>query len=122
MNEPQIPHEYRLIISDGTFYTQSWLATELNTFITNNVMVKNLVILVKSYDVHKINAKGSIIITLHDIDVLQATVSDRIAKPKRLRYVDEGGNVNVSEGVEGDVSLLQGLGTPSTRHKTVCNF
>ena len=85
MNKPQIPHEYRLIISDGTFYTQSRLATELNNFVLSAVMVKNSVILVRRYDVCKINAKGSITITLHDIEVLEGTVSERIGKPKRLR-------------------------------------
>ena len=50
-NKPQIPHEYRLIISDGIFYTQSWLATELNNFVLSAVIGKNSVILVKGYDV-----------------------------------------------------------------------
>ena len=110
-NKPQIPHEYRLIISDGIFYTQSWLATELNNFVLSAVIGKNSVILVKGYDVRKNNAKGSITITLHDIEVLQGSVSERIGKPKRLRYVDEGmENVNDSEDA---YNLFWSLTTPS---------
>ena len=110
-NKPQLPHEYRLIISDGIFYTQSWLATELNNFVLSAVIGKNSVILVKGYDVRKNNAKGSITITLHDIEVLQGSVSERIGKPKRLRYVDEGmENVNDSEDA---YNLFWSLTTPS---------
>ena len=54
---PNSAERWRVVLSDGTFFIQSMLATQLNPMITNNEIVKGCLIKLGQYTMNKMKDK-----------------------------------------------------------------
>jgi|SRR5271156_631586 len=55
--QPNQTERWRVVFSDGTFFIQSMLATQLNPLITNNEIVKGGLVRVLQYTMNKMKDK-----------------------------------------------------------------
>jgi replication factor A1 len=54
---PNSAERWRLVLSDGTFFVQSMLATQLNHLVNNNEIVKGCLIKLGQYTMNKMKEK-----------------------------------------------------------------
>ena len=69
---------YRVIISDGRFYAQSMLTTQLNSLVEENKLQKNAIVKLNEYICNKVGVRKIVIILKMDISIPQA---DKIGDP-----------------------------------------
>ncbi|KAL1919956.1 uncharacterized protein VTP21DRAFT_1888 [Calcarisporiella thermophila] len=86
-NNPNIPQRYRLIISDGQFYMQGMLATQLNEHITNGSLVKNSLVRLKRFVCNTVQHRKIAIVL--EIEVLTGTM-EKVGSPVSIEPTQTG--------------------------------
>jgi replication factor A1 len=72
---------YRVIFSDGDYYIQAMLATQLNEFIVNQSVTKNSIIRLSKLSVNQ--SQGKRLYIIMGLEVL-ASCSDRVGSPQNV--------------------------------------
>lgn len=71
---------HRVVLSDGNFFVQGMLTTQLNDLVHQGLLQKNSIIQVEHY--MKNQVQGRIVIILLKISILQSVVPDKIGDPQ----------------------------------------
>lgn len=64
---PASPDRYRLIVSDGTFFMQAMLATQLNDYVSSGSLGKHSIIRVSKYVCNAVGIKRILIVLTMDV-------------------------------------------------------
>ncbi|KAG8937310.1 Replication factor A protein 1 [Tulasnella sp. 418] len=84
---PDQPSRNRLVISDGNYWAQSMLATQLNDLVTDGQIQKNTIIRMKKFHASRVQGKRLIIIL--DVEPM-SQVDNRIGEPVNIEQVLDG--------------------------------
>ncbi|TIA87996.1 hypothetical protein E3P99_02842 [Wallemia hederae] len=85
-SQPNAPDRYRMVLSDGTYYMQAMLGTQLNHLPEQEVLIKNSIIRMTNYAVNVV--QNRLLVIALQVDVLE-TSHDKIGSPQNY----DGGKV-----------------------------
>ncbi|TIB62317.1 hypothetical protein E3P77_03868 [Wallemia ichthyophaga] len=78
-SQPNAPDRYRMVLSDGVFYMQAMLGTQLNHLPEQEVLVKNSVIRMTNYAVNTV--QNRLLVIALQVDILESS-HEKIGSPQ----------------------------------------
>ncbi|KAI3623252.1 RFA1 [Malassezia furfur] len=84
-----VSERYRVVLSDGVYYAQAMLATQLKPLVEDHTLDKNMVVRITQYTANTVQNRK--ILILLNLEVLSPALDHRIGNPQNIEAVQAGG-------------------------------
>ncbi|WFD44641.1 Replication factor A protein 1 [Malassezia psittaci] len=85
-----VSERYRVVLSDGVYYAQAMLATQLKPLVENHTLDKNMVVRITQYTANTVQNRK--ILILLNLEVISPALDHRIGNPQNIEAMQSTDN------------------------------
>ncbi|WFD05638.1 Replication factor A protein 1 [Malassezia vespertilionis] len=85
-----VSERYRVVLSDGVYYTQAMLATQLKPLVEDHTLDRNMVVRISQYTSNTVQNRK--ILILLNLEILSPALPNRLGNPQNIEAVQANGD------------------------------